>query len=50
VNLLHFFPLMASALGAAYTPGRARRRCRAAAHAGNGTGHCKGHGRVSGPL
>ena len=38
-----YFPQDSGGLGGGVYPGRARRRRRAAAHAGDGTDHCNGH-------
>ena len=44
------FPQDGCGLGCGVHPGRARRRRRAAAHAGDGTDHCNGKSRLSGAL
>ena len=44
------FPLDSCSLGRGVHSGRARRRRRAAAHAGDGTDHCDGNGRPSDAL
>ena len=49
-DLPALFPLDGCGLGGGVHPGRARRRRRAAAHAGDGTGDCNGHGSLSGAL
>ena len=49
-DLPALFPLDGCGLGRGVYPGRARRRRRAAAHAGDGTGNCDGNGSLSGAL
>jgi tetratricopeptide (TPR) repeat protein len=49
-DLPSYLPQVAAFLGAAYTPGGAHGRRRAAAHAGAGVDHDDGQGRLSGAL